>query len=107
MSNSPLAISLSDYQSQVTADIGECVSRMGCQPILFVGSGLSKRYFSGPNWDELLATLAHECPVIDKEYAYYKQTLKHQTAIGEEFAKLYLQWAWGGGKSQGINRSDR
>jgi hypothetical protein len=47
-----------DYQGLVTEDIAACVSRMGCQPILFVGSGLSKRYFAGPSWDELLATLA-------------------------------------------------
>ena len=49
---------------------------MGCQPIPFVGSGLSKRYFNGPSWDELLAYLAKSCPLIDKDYAYYKQALK-------------------------------
>jgi hypothetical protein len=64
----------SDYKTQIRADIEGCVSRMGCQPILFVGSGLSKRYFSGPSWDELLHTLAERCPLIDKDYAYYKKT---------------------------------
>src|SRR6516164_3709558 len=64
------------YQGEITADIEACVSQMGCQPILFVGSGLSKRYFAGPSWDELLTHLGRECPLIDKDYAYYKQTLK-------------------------------
>ncbi len=73
---------------------------MCCQPILFVGSGLSKRYFSGPSWDELLASLAKQCPLIDKEYAYYKQTLRDQAVIGEEFARLYQQWAWDKGRNQ-------
>src|ERR1700731_1694079 len=82
------------YRAEITADIESCVSQMGFQPILFVGSGLSKRYFSGPSWDELLAILAKQCPLIDKDYAYYKQTLKHPLAIGQEFARLYQQWAW-------------
>jgi hypothetical protein len=88
------------YRAEVTADIESCVSQMGCQRILFVGSGLSKRYFAGPNWDELLTTLAKECPLIDKDYAYYKQTFKTQLAVGEEFADLYQQWAWDKGKNQ-------
>jgi hypothetical protein len=88
------------YRAEITADIDSCVSQMACQPILFVGSGLSKRYFSGPSWDELLTHLSKECPIIDKDYAYYKQTLKSQLLVGEEFAKLYQQWAWAKGKNQ-------
>jgi hypothetical protein len=88
------------YRAEITADIESCVSQMGCQPILFVGSGLSRRYFAGPSWGELLTTLARECPLIDKDYAYYKQTLKTQLAVGEEFARLYQQWAWDKGKNQ-------
>jgi hypothetical protein len=87
------------YRAEITADIESVVSKMGCQPILFIGSGLSKRYFSGPSWDELLAALAKECPLIDKDYAYYKQTLKTQLTVGEEFAKIYQQWAWDKGKN--------
>lgn len=91
---------LLDYQNAVTNDIETCVSEMGCQPILFVGSGLSKRYFSGPSWDELLSILAKQCPLVEKDYAYYKQTFKDPAAIGKEFARLYQEWAWGAGKEQ-------
>lgn len=88
------------YREQVTADVEALVARMCCQPILFVGSGLSKRYISGPSWDELLANLAKRCPLIDKDYAFYKQTLKQPLAIGEEFARIYQRWAWDKGKNQ-------
>lgn len=89
-----------DYRSQIKADIAACLSTMSCQPILFAGSGLSRRYFSAPSWDELLAALAKNCPLIDKDYAYYKQTLRSQLAVGQEFARLYQQWAWDKGKNQ-------
>ena len=91
---------LSDYRRSVTNDIETCVSEMGCQPILFVGSGLSKRYFSGPSWEELLAILATRCPLVERDYAYYKQTFRNPAAIGKEFARLYQEWAWGAGKDQ-------
>lgn len=48
----------------------------------------------------MLATLAKHCPLIDKDYAYYKQTLKQPLAIGEEFAHIYQRWAWDKGKNQ-------
>lgn len=88
------------YRAEISKDIESQVAQMGCQPILFIGSGLSKRYFSGPNWDELLSVLANECPLIDKDYAYYKQTLGTQLAVGQEFAKIYQQWAWDKGRNQ-------
>ncbi len=86
------------YVADVTTDIANCVESNACQPILFVGSGLSRRYFGGPSWDELLAYLASICPLIDKEYAYYKQTLKDPLKIGAAFAERFQHWAWGEGR---------
>ena len=100
MPDQPQKAALTEYQAVVATDIETCISEMGCQPILFVGSGLSKRYFSGPGWDQLLEQLAKACPLIDKDYAYYKQTLKEPAMIGREFARLYQEWAWGEGRDQ-------
>lgn len=89
------------YQAEVTADIADVLAVANCQPILFVGSGFSKRYTGGPNWEELLKQLAADCPQIDKDFAYYKQLYDGDfKKIGSVFTDLYREWAWGKGKNQ-------
>jgi hypothetical protein len=89
------------YQEEVTADVARVLADAECQPILFIGSGFSKRYARGPSWEELLTALAKKCPLIDKEFAYYKQTYKGDLKkIGTVFTDLYREWAWGKGKSE-------
>lgn len=86
------------YQSEIIQEITNCLAELQCQPILFVGTGMSKRYFQGPTWDELLMELAKQNPLIDKDFAYYKQSYATQAEIGEVFAQLYKEWAWGDGR---------
>lgn len=89
------------YQQEVTADIGAVLAAASCQPILFVGSGFSKRYANGPNWEELLRKLAAACPLIDKDFAYYKQAQAGDLKkIGSLFSDLYREWAWNKGKAK-------
>lgn len=88
------------YVAEVAEDIGEIIQQYGVQPILFIGSGLSKRYFGAPNWDELLEHLAAKCSTIDKGIGFYKQSLGDAIHVGEEFANLYQQWAWSSGHNE-------
>ncbi|KQQ72391.1 hypothetical protein ASF70_12720 [Rhizobium sp. Leaf321] len=88
------------YIEETSEDITNTVEEFGCQPILFVGSGLSKRYMGTPNWEELLAYLADKCSDIDKGLGFYKQSLGTPIKIGEEFAKLYQAWAWDKGHNE-------
>lgn len=89
------------YQAEITADIASVLAEASCQPILFIGSGFTKRYASGPNWEELLKKLADACPLIDKEFAYYKQAHGNDLKkIGSLFSDFYREWAWGKGKSK-------
>ena len=89
-----------EYMKNVTDDITACLESMGCQPIIFVGSGLSKRYFEGPSWEELLEMLSERCPIIDKEFAYFKQSYGSLMKIGDIFSEIYKEWAWGIGKDE-------
>jgi SIR2-like domain len=89
------------YQEEVATDIAKVLGDAECQPILFVGSGFSKRYAQGPTWEELLTALVKQCPLIDKDFAYYKQTYGGDLKkIGSVFTDLYREWAWGKGKSE-------
>lgn len=89
------------YQEEVTTDIAKVLADAECQPILFVGSGFSKRYTRGPSWEELLTDLAKTCPLIDKDFAYYKQTYNGDfKKIGSVFTDIYREWAWGKGKNE-------
>jgi hypothetical protein len=88
------------YKEEISDDITATVAALGCQPILFVGSGLAKRYMNAPNWDELLTYLADQCSGIDKGLGFYKQSLKTPLKIGEEFARIYQDWAWGAGHNE-------
>lgn len=87
------------YQNEVCMDVAEVLSNAQCQPILFVGSGFTKRYANGPNWEQLLTKLAQKCPLIDKEFAYYKQAYSGDLKrIGSAFTELYREWGWGSGR---------
>ncbi|TBG38540.1 SIR2 family protein [Rhizobium leguminosarum] len=88
------------YVEEITEDITNTVQEFGVQPILFVGSGLTKRYMEGPSWEELLGYLADKCSTIDKGLGFYKQSLGHPILIGQEFSKLYQDWAWAAGNNE-------
>lgn len=91
-----MAMDYSTYQQEVRADIEGVLHDYSCQPIVFVGSGLSRRYANAPNWEELLRLLADQCPAIEMDFAYYKQTYgSNFIKIGSVFADFYHQWAWG------------
>ncbi|QDH60969.1 SIR2 family protein [Pandoraea pnomenusa] len=88
------------YREEVAADVAKTLAAGGCQPILFIGSGFSKRYMSAPNWEELLSHMAEACPRIKKNFAYYKQTYGDPIKIGAVFAEEYKEWAWEEGRGE-------
>lgn len=88
------------YKEDVTADVIDLIKQKSCQPILFVGSGFSKRYCKAPNWETLLSDLAKGCPKITHDFAYYVQSGNSMPQIGSIFANAYKEWAWEKGRKQ-------
>ncbi|OXH88280.1 SIR2 family protein [Burkholderia multivorans] len=94
-----MPLNYNQYQAEVTQDVAEVLKLASCQPILFVGSGFAKRYAEGPSWPELLTQLAQNCPLVDKDFAYYEQSYNYDyKKIGTIFTDLYREWAWGKGR---------
>lgn len=84
-----------NYQEAIKADIAETLKLFQCQPILFVGSGFSRRYAGGPNWETLLKQAAELCPAIDKDFTYYKQKYPNNLPlVGSIFSEIFFEWAW-------------
>lgn len=89
-----------DYISSQTKNIAKCIAELGCQPIIFAGAGLSRRYIGGPSWLELLQQIAALNPEIDKDIAYYLQKYGNLLEVGEQLIAPFHSWAWGKGKSK-------
>lgn len=89
-----------NYKEEISADIQSCMENLQVQPILFIGSGLSQRYFGAPCWDDLMQDLSNTCPLIKKKFAYYQQQHeKDNTKIASAFTDFYSEWAWEEGNS--------
>jgi hypothetical protein len=87
--------SYAQYQDEVKAEVAKSLKDLQCQPIIFVGSGFSRRYATAPSWEELLGKLAAICPTIEHELAYYKQKYDNDLpTVGSVFSEHYFEWAW-------------
>lgn len=91
-------MSYAEYIKSRTESVARCIADLGCQPIIFAGAGLSKRYLSGPSWIELLEQVSSQNPEIDKSIAYFLQRFGSLPEVGEQLVPFFHSWAWGGGK---------
>lgn len=74
-------------------EIRDCIERHEYAPILFVGSGLSRRYLDAPDWRGLLEDLVEMCPKVEHELDYFEEELS-EPEIATMLVEPYRQWAW-------------
>lgn len=86
------------YIAKQTDSISKCIAELGCQPIIFAGAGLSRRYIGGPSWIELLQQVAALNPEVEKDVAYYLQKHGNLLEVGEQLIPAFHSWAWGTGE---------
>lgn len=84
----------SEYIEEVSSEISSTVQDMKCQPIIFAGTGLSKRYFSAPGWECLLKKLNSICPKGRDSIEYYLQQGDSLPKVGSKIADDYYKWGY-------------
>lgn len=101
------------YKQKADSAIRDLLLSFECQPILFVGSGLSRRYFGAPNWNELLNGIFKQLPNGESNYEYHRQKYNDDPIlIGSALSEIVFEWAWRKGKqnfpeeffSSGVNK---
>lgn len=83
----------------VTA-VDEALESFDCQPVLFIGAGLARRYIGAPDWDGALQVALSVMGDGAPPYSYFVQKFNdNKVLIGTEIGNLLFEWAWGEGKS--------
>lgn len=49
------------YRNKIRTDVLKQLSEFPGQPVLFVGAGLTRRWFDAPTWRELLEMCIEQC----------------------------------------------
>lgn len=88
----------SDYIKERTESIKDCLSELGCQPIIFAGAGISRRYINGPSWIELLEAISKKNPRTKNSVPYLYQKYKNLLDVGEKLIEYFHEWGWNEGK---------
>ncbi|WP_179378897.1 SIR2 family protein [Jannaschia marina] len=89
-----------EYVEAVVAKIGEAREKFSLQPIIFVGSGLSRRWIDAPDWHGLLEWAVSNCPGVEMPLQYFLQQNGDLATVASRLVNPYQEWAWGAGKDR-------
>lgn len=89
------------YQDKHCAAIQELLKGTGTRPVLFLGSGITRRYLGAPSWSELLISVAAKAGIVGDQYNFLAQKVGNDPAlIGSALVDPIHEWAWRAGKSE-------
>ena len=81
--------------------ITSLLANFDCLPVLFIGAGLSRRYFDAPDWEHTLRNALQVIGDHGPRYEYLSQKFGGDLVeIGTAIADSVFEWAWSEGKSQ-------
>jgi len=81
--------------------ISEALESFDCQPVLFVGAGIARRYIGAPDWDGALQYALSKLGDKAPPYSYFVQKYNDEKVlIGTEIGDLLFEWAWKDGKDK-------
>lgn len=92
------SVRVSNYKTYVDESLSKLrtvLDDSGTRPIIFVGSGLSRRYLNAPDWIGLLEQLIKLNPIIKMPIGYYTQNTKNDLpAVASALVEEYQTFAW-------------
>ncbi|CAG9609139.1 SIR2 family protein [Pseudoneobacillus rhizosphaerae] len=83
-----------EYLEESFRNLQWTLNDSGTRPILFVGTGISRRYLDAPNWEELLKTLIEHNPNIKHPIGYFKQNSSSLPELASLLVDYYKDFAW-------------
>lgn len=82
------------YNKQIL-ELKEFLKTSQIRPILFIGSGMSRRYIKSPDWKGLLNYLIEENPLINKPLPYFIQLHEgNLSKVASDLVMSYYEFAW-------------
>lgn len=84
-----------DYLDESLSKLRTVLDDSGSRPILFIGSGLSRRYLNAPDWIGLLEKLIELNPKKRFPIGYYtQQTGNNLPHVASAIVEEYQEYAW-------------